>query len=57
MTAGVFGQVVAAHEAPVAHRAHKLLLARVGPPVTRELVGARKLLIAALPTATEGLLT
>lgn len=53
----MFGQVVAAHKAPFANGTHKLLLARVGPPVTRELVGARKLLIAALPTATEGLLT
>ena len=33
VTAGVFGQVVTAHEAPVADGAHKLLLAGVRPPV------------------------
>ena len=53
----MFGQVVATHKAPFTHGTHKLLLARVGPAVTRELVRARKLLVAALPTATEGLLT
>lgn len=57
MTAGVFGQVVAAHEAPVAHGAHELLLSRVRPPVARQLVRASELLVTAVPAAAEGLLT
>ena len=57
MTAGVFGQVVTAHEAAVADGAHKLLLAGVRPPVARQLVRAGKLLVAALPAAAEGLLS
>ena len=57
VTAGMFGQVVAAHEAPVTHRADKLLLSCVCPPVTRQLVGASKLLVTTFPAAAEGLLT
>lgn len=54
---GMFGQVVAAHEAPVAHSAHKLLLTSVRAAVARQLVGAGELLIAALPKTAERLLT
>ena len=54
VAAGVFRQVVAAHEAPLAHVAHKLLLAGVRPPVPGEFVGTRKFFVAALPVAAEG---
>lgn len=54
---GVFGEVVAAHEASVAHGADELLLAGVGAPVTRELVRAREPLVAPIPAAAERLLT
>lgn len=57
VSAGVFGQVVTAHEAPVTHGAYKLLLARVGAAVAGQLVGAGKLFLAALPVAAERLLT
>lgn len=53
----VFGQVVAAHEAPVAHVANKLLLAGVRPAVAGKLVGAGKFLVAALPVTAERLFT
>lgn len=56
VAAGVFGQVVAAHEAPLAHAAHKLLLARVRAAVAGQLVGAGELLVAAVPVAAERLL-
>lgn len=56
MTAGVFGQVVAAHKAPVTHRTDKFLLARVRASVARELVGAGELLVTAVPAAAERLL-
>lgn len=56
VAAGVFGQVVTAHEAALAHAAHKLLLARVCPTVAGQLVGACKLLVAAVPVAAERLL-
>lgn len=54
---GVFGQVVAAHEAAVAHVAHKLFLASVCPAVAGKLVGAGKLFIAAFPVTAEWLFT
>lgn len=57
VAASVFGQVVAAHEAPLAHHADKLLLSRVGAAMARQLVRAGKLLVAAVPVAAEGLLT
>lgn len=53
----MFGEVIAAHESPVAHGTHKLLLARVRPPVTGELVGAGEPLFTAVPAAAERLLT
>lgn len=56
MAARVLGEVVAAHEPPVAHGAHELLLAGVRPPVTRQLVGAGEPLVAAVPAAAERLL-
>uniref|UniRef100_A0A6B0V278 Uncharacterized protein n=1 Tax=Ixodes ricinus TaxID=34613 RepID=A0A6B0V278_IXORI len=52
----VLGEVVAAHEAPVAQRAAEALLAGVGPPVARELVRAREAPFAAGPLAGEGAL-
>ena len=57
VAAGVFRQVVAAHEAPLAHVAHKLLLSGVRPPVPGEFVGTCKLFVAALPVAAEGFFT
>lgn len=57
VSASMLGQVVAAHEAPIAHVTHKLLLAGVCSPVAGELVGAGKLLVAALPVAAEWFLT
>lgn len=56
MTPGVFGQVVATHEAAVADVADKLLLARVRSAVAGKLIGACKLFVAALPVAAERLL-
>lgn len=53
----MFGQVIAAHEPPVAHGTHKLLLASVRTPVTGELVRAGEPLITPVPAAAEGLLT
>lgn len=52
----MFGQVIAAHEAPLADAADKLLLPRVRPAVSRQLVGSGKLLIAAFPVTAERLL-
>lgn len=52
----MFGEVVAAHEPPVAHGAHKFLLAGVRPPVTRQLIGASEPLVTAVPAAAEWLL-
>lgn len=49
----VLGQVVAAHEAPVAQLAAEPLLARVSPAVSRELVGARKAAPAPCPLTPE----
>lgn len=57
MPPGVFGQVVAAHEAPVAHVADELLLAGVRPAVAGKLVGAGELFVAALPVTAERLFT
>lgn len=57
MSASMLGQVVAAHEAPIAHVTHKLLLTGVCSPVAGELVGAGKLLVTALPVAAEWFLT
>lgn len=57
VAAGVFGEVIAAHEASVAHGADELLLAGVGAPVTRELVRAGKPLVTPIPAAAERLLT
>lgn len=51
--ASVLGQVVGAHEALAAQRAGELLLARVRPVVTRQLVGAREPLAAVGPEARE----
>lgn len=56
MPPGVFRQVVAAHEAAVAHVAHELLLPGVRAAVAGELVGAGELLVAALPVTAERLL-
>lgn len=53
----MLGEVVAAHEAPVTHGAHKFLLTGVCSSVTGELVGAGEALITTVPAATEGLLT
>lgn len=53
---GVLGQVVAAHEAAVAHGAGKALLAGVCAAVPRQLVGAGEVALAALPVAAERLL-
>jgi hypothetical protein len=50
----MFGQVVGAHESLVANWAGEPLLARVGPQVTLELVGARETLAAKEPLAAEG---
>lgn len=53
VAAGVLHQVVAAHEALVAQRAAKLLLAGVGAVVAGQLVGTSKLLAAVGPGARE----
>uniref|UniRef100_G3UGA1 Uncharacterized protein n=1 Tax=Loxodonta africana TaxID=9785 RepID=G3UGA1_LOXAF len=50
----VLAEVVAAHEALVAHWAGKALLACVGPQVPLQLVGAREALPAEEPVAHEG---
>lgn len=57
MPPGMFGQVVAAHEAPVAHLADKLLLTSVRPAVARKLIGAGKLFVTPLPVTAERLFT
>ena len=57
MSPGVLGQVVAAHEAAVAHGAGELLLAGVGALVPGEFVRACKALIAVFPHADEWFLT
>lgn len=57
MPAGVFGQVVAAHEAPVAHVADKLFLTGVRPTVAGKLIRTSKLFVAAVPVTAERLLT
>lgn len=51
----MLGEVIAAHEAPLAHRAGELLLPRVRPAVPGEFVRASKPPLAALPAATERL--
>lgn len=53
----VLRQVVAAHETPVACRAHKLLLPSVRPAVARELVRAGEFLTTASPAAAKRLLS
>lgn len=55
--AGVLRQVVAPHEALVAHGAVEALLARVRAVVARQLVGAGELLATVGPGALEGPLT
>ena len=50
----VLAEVVAAHEALVAHRAGEALLAGVGPKVPLKLIGAREALAAEEPVAHEG---
>nr|Q6ZRH9.1 RecName: Full=Uncharacterized protein FLJ46347 [Homo sapiens] len=50
----VFAQVVAAHEALVAHRTGEALLARVSPQMPLQLVRAREALAAEEPVAHEG---
>lgn len=57
VTAGVFGQVVAAHEAAPTHTTHKLLFTGVSPAVAGELIRTGKLLLTAVPVTTEGFLT
>lgn len=54
---GVLLQVVAPHEALVAHRTVEALLARVCAIVARELVRSGELLAAACPGALKGTLT
>ena len=54
MRLDVLGEVVGAHELLVALRALEALLARVGPPVPLQLVGAREPLAAEEPAADEG---
>ena len=49
----VFGEVIGAHEALVAHGAGEPLLARVGAEVALELVGSREALAAKEPIANE----
>lgn len=57
VTAGVFGQVVAAHEAALTHTTHKLLFTGVSPAVAGELIRTGKLLLTAVPVTAEGFLT
>lgn len=57
MAAGVFGEVITAHEPAVAYRTDKFLLPGVRPPMTGQLVGAGEPLVAAVPATAEGLLT
>lgn len=52
----MLGQVVAAGEALGAERAGKALFPRVRPVMAGQLVGARKLLVAAWPVAGKGAL-
>lgn len=56
VAACVLGQVVAAGEALGAERTGKALLPSVRPVVAGQLVGARKLLVAAWPVAGKGAL-
>lgn len=57
VSSGVFGQVVAAHEAAEAHWAGKLFLPRVGSAVAGQLIGASEAPLAALPLAFVWFLT
>lgn len=57
VAASVLRQVVAPHEALLTDGAAELLLARVRAIVPRQLVRARKLLVALLPAAGERPLT
>ena len=50
----VLAEMIAAHEAILAHGAHELLLARVCAIVARELVGAGERLVARVPLAYVG---
>jgi len=52
----VLDEMVAAHERPGALRTHKLLFTGVRALVARQLVAARKELVAAVEGALEGLL-
>ncbi len=52
----MLGEVVGAHEAPVADGTAELLLAGVRPLVARQLVRAREATLATLPDAHERLL-
>lgn len=54
---GVFGQMVAPHEALVAHWTVEALLARVRAVVTGQLVRSGELLATVRPRALEGALT
>lgn len=56
VAASVLGEVVAAHESPVTNGTGEFLLAGVRPPVARQLVGASKPLVTAIPAAAEWLL-
>lgn len=56
VAASVLGEVVAAHESPVANGADEFLLTGVCPPVTRQLIGASEPLVTAVPAAAERLL-
>lgn len=53
MAAGVFGQVVAAHEALGAERAGEAFLASVGAEMARQLIRTREALGAVEPCALE----
>ena len=56
MAPHVLAQVVAAHEALVAHGAGEAFLARMGAEMARELVGAREPLAASFPATRVGTL-
>lgn len=56
MSTGVFGQVVAAHEAGEARRTHEPFLPRVRPLVSGQFVRAAEASLASVPLALEGLL-
>ena len=57
MALHVFTEVVTAHEAVTAYRTDEALLTRVGPPVSRQLIGACKLLVTILELTHEWLLS